>query len=513
MPEVGSETDVVVLGCGAAGMSVALAAQAAGAEVVILEHQPRDAHTPNLRMSGGFLTTFTDVGGGVSYLAAAAGGLVDEEFFEPWVERSMTLPDTFASMGITLTLGDTMTWGVTRPVPHMWAEHPQLPGAEAVRVWQPTTTLPQPFDGHGPQMVATGVVGRGEAIYRGFMHTLNRRGIEVIWQAATSSLLVKDREDRPAVYGVQFSTPGEARREIRARRGVVLATGGFGGNPDLIRQFLTVPDTRFYGNPGNDGSGLKLAMSVGADLVRMSRMVGRAISSFRLPQGYLMGFLTELHGGGYILIDQHGDRYTDEFDLAQHLHAFYYRMQTFDQDTVSYSRSPSYYIFDERRRKAGPFTPRDRGACGTGIYDWSEDNQREIDAGWIGVGDTPGAAVRAVGNVDPAAVDRTVAEYNDSCASGRDPLGRPADTLIPVAEPPYYCMPLYIGGPYTSGGPRRDLAGRVISVDGRPIPGLYSAGEMGQAIGLMYPSSGASISEACCLGAMTGEAVAAAAPR
>jgi len=46
---------------------------------------------------------------------------------------------------------------------------------------------------------------------------------------------------------------------------------------ELIRELLTVPDTRFYGNPGNDGSGLKLAMSVGAQLVRMNRMVGRGV--------------------------------------------------------------------------------------------------------------------------------------------------------------------------------------------------------------------------------------------
>lgn len=88
---------------------------------------------------------------------------------------------------------------------------------------------------------------------------------------------------------------------------------------------------------------------------------------------------------------------------------------------------------------------------------------------------------------------------------GKDHLGRPQTSLVALDSPPYYCVQLHIGGPYTHGGPRRDVLGRVIATDGSAIEGLFSVGEMGQAVGLMYPASGASIAEALCLGELAGE--------
>ena len=89
--------------------------------------------------------------------------------------------------------------------------------------------------------------------------------------------------------------------------------------------------------------------------------------------------------------------------------------------------------------------------------------------------------------------------YSAACESGTDEFGRSADTLIPLT-PPYYAFPLYPGGPNTSGGPERNASSQVINVWGNPIPRLYSAGELGQAIGNMYPAGGGDISEAMCSG-------------
>jgi hypothetical protein len=410
-------------------------------------------------------------------------------------------------IGISLTLADTETWGLSRGrgAPATWAEHPYVPGASSVRASQASTTLPAPFVGEGHQMRASGVVTAGEAIYRGLMHAMLASDIEISWGTAPSEL-IQDAGSPGQVRGVYVHGRNGEGSQILARRGVVLAAGGFGANPHMIRQYLAVPNTKFYGNPGNDGSGIKLAMSAGADLVRMNRMVGRGIMAFTLENGQEVGFMVILHGGGYVLCDQSGNRYWDEFDLAQQSHSFYYQMEQFDQELVGYTRSPSYLIFDERRRLAGPMTYHDRGASAFGIYDWSMDNGIEIAAGWIAKGATPGSAAVAAGMADGSNVDAAVAAYNESIAAGApDPFGRPAETMIPLNHPPYYCLTLYCGGPYTGGGPRRDALGRVLHVNGQPIPGLFSAGEMGQAVGLLYPTSGASIAEALCLGEITGE--------
>jgi succinate dehydrogenase/fumarate reductase flavoprotein subunit len=501
--------DVVVLGCGLAGAAAALAARRAGAEVVILEKSSPDAHTPNVRMSGGWIMSVTDVRAGATYLSAVSAGLVDESLFTPWAERAMNLRRDLSEWEVELTLADTATWGFANHGPAMWAEHHSLPGAEAIRAWRPSTQLPAPYPGRGPQARAVGEVAGGEALYRGYMAALAKSGVQVRWEADPFALLTEDGMAAGRITGIEYRHRDGFTEPLGAGRGVVIATGGFGASPELVREFLPVPNTRFYGNPQNDGGGLRLAMSAGADLVRMNRMVGRAIGSFEVPGGQTVGFTMVLPGGGYVLTDQLGRRYANEFDLAQQHHSFYLHMLEFDEERMRYVRSPSYWLFDERRRRAGPLTPATIGACALGMYDWSEDNQREIDAGWIGMGATPAAAAHAAGAEPGCDFDVTVESYNEACRAGLDALGRPAESLVPLDQPPYYCMPLYIGGPYTNGGPRRDALGRVISVRREPIPGLYCAGELGQAVGLGYPGVGASLSEAFCLGQLTGESAAA----
>ena len=76
---------------------------------------------------------------------------------------------------------------------------------------------------------------------------------------------------------------------------------------------------------------------------------------------------------------------------------------------------------------------------------------------------------------------------------------------MPLDSPPYYCVELWPGGPNTSGGPRRNEHAQVIDVFGDPIPGLYEAGELGEAVGALYPANGANLSDALCFGRIAAE--------
>jgi len=134
------------------------------------------------------------------------------------------------------------------------------------------------------------------------------------------------------------------------------------------------------------------------------------------------------------------------------------------------------------------------------LYEWSPDNFKEITAGLIHRGDTIEEAARAAGIADPEEVARSVRGYNDACAAGFDPFGRPGASPIPLDEPPYYCVPLWPGGSNTSGGPRRDEHARVLDVFGEPIGGLFAAGELGQPVGLRYLADGSNLAEAMCFG-------------
>jgi len=494
-----------VLGCGAAGVTAALAARAAGAEVLVVEHQPEARHTPNTRMSGGWLMTLLEEKAGRRYLAECARGLVDESLFDGWARGAVTLPETLGAMGVELDLADTATWGLSRldRDPEGWSENPELEGSETVRAWRTATSLPSTCPDAGGLARATGRISGGEALYRGLMHALRNAGVEIAWETSPVDLIADRGHGGTQVTGVRCRRDGRVQ-DIEARAGVVIATGGFGASAELIREFLTVPDTRFYGNPGNDGSGLKLAMSVGARLVRMNRMVGRGVMSFDLDDGTRLGFMVVMKGAGYLICDQAGHRYADEYDQAMQQHSVFQHMAHFDHATHSYSRARSYYLLDSRRIDAGPLTYTDRGACGVGLYDWSVDNRREIDAGWIAVGATPAEAAANAGAAPLEAFDEAVAEYNRACVTGVDPFGRPADTLLPLDRPPYYCVPLYVGGPYLTGGPGRDAQGRILDVHGRSIGGLFGAGELGQPVGLLYPAQGAALSEALCSGTVAG---------
>ncbi|WP_420638862.1 FAD-binding protein [Candidatus Poriferisocius sp.] len=77
--------------------------------------------------------------------------------------------------------------------------------------------------------------------------------------------------------------------------------------------------------------------------------------------------------------------------------------------------------------------------------------------------------------------------------------------MVAIEQPPFHCVPLWPGGSNTTGGPRRDRHGRILDAFGQPIPGLYGAGELGQATGLLYPGDGSNLSEAFCFGQISVE--------
>ena len=113
--------------------------------------------------------------------------------------------------------------------------------------------------------------------------------------------------------------------------------------------------------------------------------------------------------------------------------------------------------------------------------------------------------MRAAGCLDPEAAARTIADYNAACAKGGDAHGRPAESMIPIDQGPFYCIPVYPGGATTNGGPRRDARGRVLNAFAEPIAGLFAAGELGGAIGVLYPSPGANLGEAFAFGPIAAE--------
>jgi succinate dehydrogenase/fumarate reductase flavoprotein subunit len=496
------EYDLVVVGFGGAGAAAALAAGSLGASVVVLEKQPRDGHTPSTGMSGGVVMGVLDADAGARYLDACARGQVPSDVNRVWARTAADLPRWLDEQGTDLRL---RVFG--------GPEHASLQGAEAVvtyrqgRLLDGATWSFDPDAAESTTDVALGWQTRranpdlrtGQHLMAELASALATRGrVDVRWDHRVVALL-RDAAGRVAAVRT------EAGHVIRARAGVVLTAGGFEFDEQMKQTYLPAGPVHFYGNPGNTGDGVRLAQSVGADLWHMTGVVGRGIAHFDTADGRGLSFNIGIDSPGYVITDRYGRRYANEYPQARQKHNFYYEMTAYDADRSEFSRIPSYWFFDERRFRERPLTPRGVGAVAAGFYDWSPDNEAEVERGWIHRGAGIADVAAAAGVLDPEQAAREVADYDAGCARGQDRLGRPAASLVPLDRPPFYCVPLYPGGSNTTGGPRRDAQARVLGVDGRPIPGLWAAGNTGAAMGALYPADGANLSEALCFGRVAGE--------
>jgi succinate dehydrogenase/fumarate reductase flavoprotein subunit len=494
-PRWDDEADVVVVGFGGAGAVAAMTAHDAGREVLILEKQRAAHRFPSTLMSGGSIVCPSDPDAAYAHMTHLAGDQTGAAVLRAWADRCAENVDWVAAHGGTTHLFS--------PV----GEHHSIPGYEAIQSYRfGTDPASSP---------------RGYGLFRWLQDHVQQRGVPVSYGTAARWLLT---DAAGAVIGVQCRRDG-ATVNVRARRAVILTTGGFEFHDALKRNHLPVTPTHFYASPDNTGDGVVMAQEVGAALWHMSACSAKAIAKFDdfptgfpiNPWGYGDGMTQEqiLYGSGKrgascgtMQVDRFGRRFTNEV-WKQHTH--YYELTGYDSHRGVYPRVPTYWIFDSARMRRGQLVSRETGAAGPlRLYPWSEDNQAELARGWITRAETiEGLADRLA--MEPAVLRGTLAEYNAACETGRDPFGRPADTLVGL-EPPFFAVKLWPGGPNTQGGPERDARARVMRVTGEPVPRLYAAGELGSVYGTFYPIGGANLAECIAFGRIAGENASAEAP-
>ena len=501
------EADLVVVGFGGAGAACAIAAADHGASVIVLEKQPEDRHTPSTYMSGGIVMAVNDVDRAALYMDRCAGGMIPFAVSRAWATMAADLVGWLDRIGADLAL-----------VKVGEGENTQFEGADAVEAWtqsRPPSDEPGVRDLSAPPTVGalasgmnTGEAGRrtGAEYFTSLRRVVASRERIRVRYGSPAVRLLQDETGR--VTGVQVGGPaggpagvpaGVPARQVRARRGVVLTCGGYEWNDEIKINALKASPMYFYGNPGNTGDGIRMAQAVGADLWHMNQMIGRAIGHFE-EDGRDYNFVIGIHPPGYLITDKYGLRFANEVSQAQMKHSFYYELLKYDAEKQEYPRIPCYWVFDERRLSAAPLVSLRSGFVRAGYYDWSPDNSREVAKGWIKKADSIAELGKLAGVEDVFSLQETVARYNAGCASGADEFGRPPETLVPLDSPPYYCVAMFPGGPNTCGGPRKDERARVLDAFGAPIPGLYAAGELGEAVGLLYPANGANLSESVCFG-------------
>jgi succinate dehydrogenase/fumarate reductase flavoprotein subunit len=487
--------DVVVAGYGGAGISTAITAHDNGASVIILEKAPFPGGGQT-RTSGIGAAFATNPEGAAEYLyAASSNGLEDADISSKislvpredcliFMKEMANNPAWLTSMGVAHTIRRGTSAGYSK-----------FPGGDSF--------------GH--------VVIKGWGIQ--FLETmkvqLDKRGIEVLYSTPAVDL-IQDLQTR-AIIGVYAMSNGK-KMAIKAKKGVVLCTGGFEFDEEMKANYLRPFPLKFSGWPYNTGDGIKMAQRVGADLWHMNTMVGYL--NIWVPE-YKAAWLLVFGRG--IWVNKYGWRYTDE-GVKIKSHNWWLKHSDFNLEEPGYADLPTYLIFDETIRKQGPISansasgdayllgiqayPAALGGCPEG---WSQDNMREIEKGWIKKGDTIEELGRLIGGkMDPATLKETVSKYNSYCEQGHDPeFGRGVQSLKPLVTPPFYSCILYPGGINTCGGPRRNAYGQVLDPYKKAIPRLYSAGEMGSICGNIYAIGGLNAGEMLASGRLAGKSVAA----
>lgn len=328
---------------------------------------------------------------------------------------------------------------------------------------------------------------------------LERRGGE-LWLDAP---LVELCGDARRVTGVVVSRAGQ-RCVLRARRGVVLASGGFERNAELrVRHLKNTPEPRWSAaQTANTGDGLAAALAIGAATLNMDSAWWTPVLS--LPGEERARMLTfERALPGSIMVDQTGRRYMNE---AASYHVSGRRM--IEHHSAATPAAPSWILFDARYRRSypvGPLIPD--------LPDWLQ--PKALRAVLVRANTWNEVAHRT--GMPPDTLRATISRFNANARAGvdvdfqrgenaydryyGDPKVGPNPTLRALEVAPFYALPVYPGDLGTNGGLATDEHARALDANGAPISGLYAAGNVAASVmGHSYPGAGATIGPAMTFG-------------
>lgn len=339
----------------------------------------------------------------------------------------------------------------------------------------------------------------GNALTGGLRDALNQRNVPLWLNSPMEELIREDGK----VVGVRVKQNGQTLN-VRARKGVVLAAGGFDKNKAMRETYAPLyPSTQLSGGiSSNTGDSIRAGMDAGAQTLNLQSTWAAPV--FYVP-GEDRGRLCTIERAlpGCMMVAQDGKRYLNE---AASYHIVGQQMARRQAQTGD--ASPTWFVFDHRYRHSYPVGP---------LYpiqpDWLHGKGvRSI----LKKGRTVAELAKAMG-VDPSALEETIQSFNTHAANGSDPLFhrgeaaydkmygdprvQPNPCLRPLDQGPFYAMPIYPGDIGTNGGLLTNDKAQVLDTQGQPISGLYAIGNnAASAMGESYPGAGVTLGPALTFG-------------
>lgn len=495
-----AEADIVIVGCGGAGISAAITAADEGlGSTLLLEAAPEGYEGGNTRVSAQVIFCPTSVEGALKYQTNLNGlHKVEDKYLQAWAENLCANIDWLESQGIPC-----------EQTAFFNPEWPDVEGSDSCMCW---------LAGNSGQM------GFG-LLWDALAARAADLGIEIQHDTRVTELVVEGGE----VHGVR----DEAGKTYKAKKGVILACGGFENDPDMVANYFQIgySECKPMGTPYNRGDGIRMAQSVGADLWHMNNFANSGYGTLSAGEGDMKSVvITQWPLKDYIYVGPDGTRfmYEEKQGLARHG-----KYLTAGNATNAVQPAGTWCIFGSDTFNSDQCVFQQEYICQWNIQFGlaaHATNQEYLDAGQIVTGNTPEELAAAMG-LDPDTLANTINSYNENAAKNEDPeYGRGGDVYsafnygaqgeaanegkteadeagggemeptirgfnLVELKPPFYAVHLYTAVLNTQGGPRRDVDGGVLKFDGTTVPRLYAAGEMGTVYSYNY-NGGGNVSEA-----------------
>ena len=440
------EADVVVIGAGATGFTAAITAHDAGARVVIIEKQP--------------------ITGGNSMLAAGGMNAAETAY-----QKEKGIKDS-----VDLMFKDTMTGGGDHNDPALAMVLAKNSAASVAWLTGLGADLSDVGRMGGASVNRTHRPKGGSAVGANVIETLRKNAARRKIDTRVNSKVVKVLEDgKGRVTGVQVEGKHRGLYTIKAKA-VIIAAGGFSANPERVAYYR--PDYKGMttsNQPGATGDGIDLGTAVGADV--------KDLKEIQIHPTVAAGsrtLITEaVRGNGAILVNREGKRFVNELTTRDKASAA----------ILAQTGKSAFLIFDEGVRKS----------------------LKQIDGYFHLKLVQEGGSINELASViklPAGALETTVASYNKACELKTDAEFKRADLPRPLQTAKYYAIEVKPGVHYTMGGLKVTPASEVLAKDGKPIAGLFAAGEGTGGVHGKNRLGGNSISQTITFGRIAGESAA-----
>lgn len=467
--------DVIVVGSGT-GLVAAMRAAVCGLDVLVLEKADHLGGT--MGISGGGLWIPNNYrmreegiadssAEAIEYIQHATLGQSDPELATTFVEQCNPAIDFLRELGIE--------WDF---MPIFNDYYPEFPGGKPRgRTLRPINERGEPF--------------AGAELTQRMVDIALREGVHFEVQTSVKRVIV---DDEGAVVGVVAESHA-GTQAFEARYGIVLATGGFDHNKDMVKNFLRGPLYYTSAVPTDTGDGHMMGMALGASLRNMNERWSWPVFFDTEQQAPLSALATELGKPGAVVVNKQGRRILNEAGPYDSVTRAFF---SFDTGTYKYFNIPSYVIIDAQHRQRYTFAGI---APDAPLPTW--------------VKQAPSLrALAEMLEINPEALEDTINRFNANAAQGIDPEFHRGESdfdlltagdharddianpcLAPLVEAPFYAAAIWPGALGTSGGLQTNTHAQVLNVWGKVIPGLYAVGNTAASpLAGGYPGGGGTLS-------------------